>query len=61
MKKLDLFEPLMSKETLEYHYGKHHLTYYNKLLASLKGHELENKSLEYIVKHSSGGMFNNAA
>lgn len=54
-------EPHISQETLEYHYGKHHNTYVVKLNALIEGTELENKSLEDIIKTSTGGVFNNAA
>ncbi|MDF2691196.1 MAG: superoxide dismutase [Gammaproteobacteria bacterium] len=54
-------EPHMSAETLEYHYGKHHKTYVDNLNNLVKGTEFEHKSLEDIIKHSSGGVFNNAA
>ena len=58
---LDALEPHLSKETLEYHYGKHHQTYITNLNNQIKGTEFEELSLEEIVKKSSGGMFNNAA
>ncbi|WP_257294564.1 superoxide dismutase [Fe] [Endozoicomonas sp. YOMI1] len=54
-------EPHISKETLDYHYGKHHNTYVVKLNGLVEGTELENKSLEEIIKTSEGGIFNNAA
>lgn len=54
-------EPHISAETLEYHYGKHHATYVSKLNGLVEGTENENKSLEEIIKSSSGGLFNNAA
>ncbi len=54
-------EPHISKETLDYHYAKHHNTYVVKLNGLIEGTELENKSLEDIVKTSEGGIFNNAA
>ncbi|CAA0125841.1 Superoxide dismutase [Fe] [BD1-7 clade bacterium] len=54
-------EPHISAETLEYHYGKHHKTYVDKLNGMTPGTEFENKSLEDIVQTSSGGVFNNAA
>ena len=54
-------EPHISKETLDYHYGKHHHTYVVKLNGLVEGTELENKSLEEIIKTSEGGIFNNAA
>ncbi|MDF2530103.1 MAG: superoxide dismutase [Gammaproteobacteria bacterium] len=54
-------EPHMSAETLEYHYGKHHKAYVDNLNNLVKGTEFESKSLEDIIKHSSGGVFNNSA
>lgn len=57
----DALEPQISKETIEYHYGKHHNTYVVKLNGLIEGTELANKSLEEIVKTSTGGIFNNAA
>ena len=58
---MDALAPHISKETLEFHYGKHHQTYVDKLNGLVKGTPDENKSLEEIVKTSSGGVFNNAA
>jgi len=58
---LDALQPHISKETLEYHYGKHHQTYVTNLNNLIKGTEFENASLEDIIKKSSGGIFNNAA
>lgn len=54
-------EPTISAETLEYHHGKHHAAYVNKLNEMIKGTEFENASLEDIIKKASGGMFNQAA
>ncbi len=53
--------PAMSEETLNYHYDKHHKGYMTKLKAALEGKPEASKSLEEIVKSSSGGNFNNAA
>ncbi|MFN6884761.1 Fe-Mn family superoxide dismutase, partial [Proteus mirabilis] len=58
---LDALEPHISKETLEYHYGKHHQTYVTNLNNLVKGTDLENKSLEELIKTTEGGIFNNAA
>ena len=58
---LDALAPHISKETLEFHYGKHHQTYITNLNNLIKGTEFENMSLEEITRKSSGGMFNNAA
>ena len=58
---LDALVPHISKETLEFHYSKHHQTYITNLNGLIKDTEFENMSLEDIVKKSSGGMVNNAA
>jgi Fe-Mn family superoxide dismutase len=58
---MDALAPHISKETLEYHYGKHHAAYVTNLNNLVKGTEFENSSLEDIVKKSTGGVFNNAA
>ena len=57
----DALEPVISKETIEYHYGKHHQTYVTNLNKLIVGTEFENLPLEEIIKKSSGGIFNNAA
>lgn len=54
-------EPHISAETLEFHHGKHHNTYVTKLNGLVGGTEFEGKTLEEIIKSSSGGVFNNAA
>ena len=58
---MDALAPHISKETLEFHYGKHHQAYVTNLNNLIPGTEFENLSLEEIVKKSSGGVFNNAA
>ena len=58
---MDALAPYISKETLEFHYGKHHQTYVTNLNNLIKGTEFESASLEDIIKKSSGGVFNNAA
>ena len=59
-KKGDL-SPHISEETLDYHYGKHHRAYVDKLNAQIKGTKWENASLSEIVKGSEAGVFNNSA
>lgn len=54
-------EPHISAETLEYHYGKHHQTYVTNLNNLIAGTENEGKTLEELIKSTSGGLFNNAA
>ncbi len=58
---MDALAPHISRETLEFHYGKHHQTYVTNLNNLIKGTEHESQSLEEIVKSASGGIFNNAA
>ncbi|MFT7374315.1 MAG: Fe-Mn family superoxide dismutase, partial [Oleiphilaceae bacterium] len=58
---IDALAPHISQETLEFHHGKHHATYVAKLNAAIPGTEFEGKSLEDIIKTSSGPVFNNAA
>ena len=57
----DALAPHISAETIEFHYGKHHQTYVDKLNGLVDGTELASQSLEDIVKSSEGGVFNNAA
>ncbi|MFA6690732.1 MAG: Fe-Mn family superoxide dismutase [Saccharofermentanales bacterium] len=57
----DALEPIISEETLEYHYGKHHQAYVTNLNKQIKGTEFEDMPLEEIIKKSEGGIFNNAA
>jgi superoxide dismutase, Fe-Mn family len=54
-------EPHMSRETLEYHHGKHHAAYVSKLNGLIEGSAFADASLEVIVKSASGGIFNNGA
>ncbi len=58
---MDALEPHISRETLEYHHGKHHQTYVTNLNKLIAGTEYADMSLEEIVRKSSGGIFNNAA
>ena len=58
---MNALEPHISKETLEFHYGKHHQTYVTNLNNLIKDTEFAEMSLEDIINKSSGGIFNNAA
>ena len=53
----DALEPHMSRETLDYHYGKHHKAYVEKVNALIAGTEFEDASLEELVAESSGALF----
>ncbi len=57
----DALAPVISAETIDFHYGKHHQAYVTNLNNLVPGTEFENASLEDIVMKSSGGIFNNAA
>lgn len=57
----DALAPVISAETISFHYGKHHLTYVNNLNGLVVGTEFENADLDTIVKNSEGPIFNNAA
>jgi len=59
---LDALTPHMSRETLEYHYGKHHQAYVTNLNNLIKGTEFEALDLEAIVRKApAGGIYNNSA
>ena len=53
-------EPVISKETLGFHHGKHLNAYVNNLNAAIEGTKYEEMPLEEIVKTADGGVFNNA-
>ncbi len=58
----DALAPHISAETLEFHYGKHHKAYVDKLNTLVPGTALEGKSLEEVIKAAGPGpVFNNAA
>jgi Superoxide dismutase len=53
-------EPVISQQTIEFHYGKHLQTYITNLNNLIAGTNFENTDLETIVKESDGAIFNNA-
>lgn len=53
--------PFLSKETMEYHYGKHHNAYVNNLNWLIAWTEYESMNLEEIIMKASWPLFNNAA
>lgn len=57
----DALAPHMSAETFDYHHGKHHLAYVNKLNELTAGKPEANKSLEELIRTTEGGLFNQAA
>lgn len=57
----DALEPVISRETIDYHYGKHEKAYIDNLNKLIKGTEYEDMDLEEIIRHSDGALYNNAA
>lgn len=61
----DALEPHISAETLQYHYGKHHKSYVDKLNTAIAGGSYDGQTLEDIISaaHAADdtGVFNNAA
>ena len=56
----DALEPVISRETIRFHHGKHLLAYVNNLNGLLEGSPLAGLPLEEIVVNADGGLFNNA-
>lgn len=56
----EALEPVISKQTLEFHHGKHLATYVNNLNGLLPGSGFEEATLEDIVCRAAGGILNNA-
>jgi Fe-Mn family superoxide dismutase len=59
----DALAPQISERTLEFHHGKHHQAYVDKLNQLIEGTDLAKETLENIIKKSAGNaaIFNNAA
>ena len=57
---LDALEPVISKQTLEFHHGKHLAAYVNNLNGLLPASGFEDATLEEIVRRAMGGILNNA-
>ncbi len=57
----DALIPYISEETIDYHYGKHHQAYVDKLNSLLPGSTFEDAGLISIIKNAEGPVFNNAA
>jgi len=56
----DALEPVISRQTIGFHYGKHLLAYVNNLNGLLEGSPLAGMSLTEIVLKAEGGILNNA-
>lgn len=58
---MNSLEPYISRETMEYHYGKHHRSYLANLNKIVQGTKFKNLDLQTIIKISDGQIFNNAS
>ena len=56
----EALEPVISRQTIGFHYGKHLLAYVNNLNALLADSQLKGLPIEEIVKKGEGGILNNA-
>ncbi len=56
----EALEPVISRETIGFHHGKHLAAYVNNLNALLPGSGFEEATIEEIVCKSTGGILNNA-
>lgn len=57
----DSLAPAISRETVEFHYGRHEKTYIENLNRLIKGTTFENSNLEDIIRESDGALYNNAS
>jgi len=58
---MDALQPVISGQTLEFHHGKHHLAYINKLNELIEGTHFKGETLEEMIKSADGAIFNNAS
>ncbi len=57
----DALAPAISKETVDFHYGKHEKAYIDNLNRLIQGTEFEDMELEEVIRHAKGPLFNNAS
>ncbi|MDE6097721.1 MAG: superoxide dismutase [Muribaculaceae bacterium] len=57
----DALSPVISEDTVNFHYGKHEKAYIDKLNELIKGSEFEDMDLEDVIRHADGPLFNNAS
>lgn len=57
----DALAPVISKETVDFHYGKHEKAYIDNLNRLIQGTEFEEMELEEVIRHAKGPLFNNAS
>ena len=59
--KEDALEPVVSRKTINYHYGKHTKAYFDNLNKLIENSSLNGRELEEIIINGEGAIFNNAA
>lgn len=57
----DALAPVISKETVDYHYGKHEKAYIDNLNRLIQGTQYEDMELEDVIREAKGPLFNNAS
>ncbi len=57
----DALSPAISKETVDFHYGKHEKAYIDNLNRLIRGTEFEDMELEDVIRQATGALYNNAA
>ncbi len=57
----DALEPVISRETIEYHYGKHEKAYIDNLNKLIVGSGFEDMELEDVIREADGALYNNAS
>lgn len=57
----DALAPAISKETVDFHYGKHEKAYIDNLNKLIEGTEFEEMPLEDVIRDAKGTLFNNAS
>lgn len=58
---MDALEPVISRRTVEFHYGKHEKAYIDNLNKLIRGTEYDDMPLEEVIAHADGPLFNNAS
>jgi Fe-Mn family superoxide dismutase len=58
---MDALEPFISRQTLEFHHGKHHQAYVNKVNELIEGTDFAKKTLVEMIQSADGVLFNNAS
>lgn len=58
---VDALAPVISAETVTFHYGKHEKAYIDNLNRLIKDTEFEDLPLEEVIRQAKGALYNNAS